>query len=108
MTELFRQLDSANVRYLLIGGQAMRLFGMPRHSLDWDLYIPSDDQANFEKLNDLLGAELDIPVVPLGERGENFVQTYQTCWLGRGAIPPGTPRRVGFRCCREKSGSQTD
>ena len=30
-----------NVRYLLMGGQAMRLAGMPRFSMDWDLQLTS-------------------------------------------------------------------
>ncbi len=39
MTELLQRLNAAHVRYLLIGGQAMRLLGMPRYSMDWDLFI---------------------------------------------------------------------
>ena len=34
MNELFRTFNAASVRYLLIGGQAMRLAGMPRFSMD--------------------------------------------------------------------------
>jgi hypothetical protein len=30
MDELFQKLIAAGVRYLLVGGQAMRLLGMPR------------------------------------------------------------------------------
>jgi hypothetical protein len=30
MDELFQKLNAAGVRYLLVGGQAMRLLGMPR------------------------------------------------------------------------------
>ena len=37
---LIQRLNKAGARYLLIGGQAMRLEGMPRFSMDWDLYIP--------------------------------------------------------------------
>ena len=72
----------------------MRLAGMPRYSMDWDLFIPPRDEQNFSKLNQILEPELDLPLVPLGTRGENFIQTYQTRWgvlqfhLGL----PGVPR----------------
>ena len=29
MDELLQQLDTARIRYLLVGGQAMRLLGLP-------------------------------------------------------------------------------
>ena len=80
MNELIQQLNAAGIRYLLIGGQAMRLAGMPRFSMDWDFFIPPRDQENFTRLNGLLEQELDAPLVPLGQAGENFIQTYQTCW----------------------------
>jgi hypothetical protein len=80
MDELLQRLNASGVRYLLIGGQAMRLLGMPRFSMDWDFFIPPRDDANFERINRLLGEELDAPLVPLGPRGENFIQTYQTRW----------------------------
>jgi hypothetical protein len=94
MNELLQRFNAAGIRYLLIGGQAMRLAGMPRFSMDWDLFIPSRDEQNFSKLNQLLEPELDLPLVPLGAQGENFIQTYQTRWgvlqfhLGL----PGVPR----------------
>ena len=78
MDELFKQLQAAGIRYLVAGGQAMRLMGMPRYSMDWDFFIPSRDEQNLAKLNDLLQEDLDQPLVPLGPRGENFIQTYQT------------------------------
>ena len=80
MNELLRAFNAADIRYLLIGGQAMRLAGMPRYSMDWDFFIPPRDEQNFSKLNQILEAELDMPLVPLGTRGENFIQTYQTRW----------------------------
>ena len=43
MDELLQQLDTARIRYLLIGGQAMRLLGLPRFSMDWDFFIPPRD-----------------------------------------------------------------
>ena len=80
MDELLRLLEAAPVRYVLAGGQAMRLWGMPRFSMDWDLFIPPRDDNNFARLNSLLAGELDLPLIPLGLQGENFVQTYQTRW----------------------------
>jgi hypothetical protein len=80
MNELILHFNSAGVRYLLVGGQAMRLTGMPRFSMDWDFFIPPRDEENFGKLNEILADEIDAPVVPLGPRGENFIQTYQTRW----------------------------
>jgi hypothetical protein len=76
--EVISRLNRGGVRYLLIGGQAMRLEGMPRFSMDWDLYIPPTDQANIDLINRLLEDELDMPLLPRGPAGENFVQTYQT------------------------------
>lgn len=94
MNELLLAFNSAGIRYLLVGGQAMRLTGMPRFSMDWDFFVPPRDEENFAKLNAMLKDELDVPLVALGERGENFIQTYQTRWgilqfhLGL----PGVPR----------------
>jgi len=80
MNELLQTLNQAGIRYLLIGGQAMRLTGMPRYSMDWDFFIPPRDLENMARLNRLLEAELDLPLVPIGPAGENFIQTYQTRW----------------------------
>ncbi len=94
MKDLLRKFNQAGIRYLLIGGQAMRLAGMPRYSMDWDFFIPPRDTENFQRLNGLLEDELDMPLIPLGPGGENFIQTYQTRWgilqfhLGL----PGVPR----------------
>ncbi|MDR3459046.1 MAG: hypothetical protein P4N60_16490 [Verrucomicrobiae bacterium] len=94
MNELILALNEAGIRYLLVGGQAMRLTGMPRYSMDWDFFIPPRDDKNFAKLNTILQDEIDVPLLPLGSRGENFIQTYQTRW---GIIQfhlglPGVPR----------------
>jgi len=92
--EVISLFNEQGVRYLLIGGQALRLEGLPRFSMDWDLYIPPKDTANIERINSLLGEELELPLLPLGPCGENFVQTYQTRWgilqfhLGGPGLPP--------------------
>jgi hypothetical protein len=80
MDQLINLFNQNGVRYLLIGGQAVRLEGMPRFSMDWDIYLPPKDMDNLQKINRLLEGELDLPLLPLGERGENFIQTYQTRW----------------------------
>jgi hypothetical protein len=80
MDEVIRRFNENGVRYLVIGGQAVRLEGCPRFSMDWDVYIPARDAANLERINRVLENELDVPLIPLGPRGENFVQTYQTQW----------------------------
>jgi len=94
MNDLFESFTAAGGRYLLIGGQAMRLAGMPRFSMDGDFLIPSGDAENFAKLNKILDQEFDVPLIPLGPGGENFIQTYQTRW---GVLQfhlgiPGVPR----------------
>ena len=94
MDEVIKRFNSNGVRYLLIGGQALRLEGMPRFSMDWDVYIPPRDRQNIDKINELMGEEFDAPLLPLGAGGENFVQTYQTQWgilqfhLGGPGLPP--------------------
>lgn len=80
MDEVIRRFNKAGVRYLVIGGQAARLAGVPRFSMDWDIFVPPRDAANFMRINEVLGDELDVSVVALGERGENYIQTYQTRW----------------------------
>jgi hypothetical protein len=45
MEEFIARLNQAGVRYAVIGGQAVRLHGMPRFSLDWDLLLPLATQG---------------------------------------------------------------
>ena len=94
MNELLDRLNLAGVRYLVIGGQAVRLTGMPRYSMDWDFFIPPRDLENFKRLNDALADELDAPVVPPGPKGQDFIQTYQTRWgvVQFHLLVPGVPR----------------
>ena len=67
MDELIHLFNQNQVRYLLMGGQAVRLEGMPRFSMDWDFFIPPRDRDNILKINRLLEGELDLPLLPLGE-----------------------------------------
>lgn len=80
MDEVIELFNRYHVRYLLIGGQAVRLEGFPRFSMDWDFFIPGSDVKNITLINDLIGDELDIPVLPIGERGQHLIQTFPTRW----------------------------
>ena len=74
-----KRMNEAGVRYIVIGGQAMLQEGMPRFTLDWDLFIPPNDAANFSRINKALAGELDIDLIPFDPKtGEGFVQTFQT------------------------------
>jgi len=83
----------------------MRLWGMPRFSMDRDFFIPSRDAENLTRLNALLAEDLDLPLIPLGPEGQNFVQTYQTRWgvlqfhLGLPGVPgfDEVERQAAFR-----------
>ena len=83
-----------DIKYIVIGGQAIRLMGMPRFSMDWDLYIPGEDIKNINNINELLADVLDMDLEPLGSKGQNFIQTFQTIYgiiqfhLAPVAIPP--------------------
>jgi hypothetical protein len=94
MNELLQKFNQAGVRCLLIGGQAMRLTGLARSTMDWDFFVPPRDEANFVLLNKILEDELDMPLLPLGPAGENFIQTYQTSLgvLQFHLVLPGVPR----------------
>ena len=76
MEELIQLFNDHQIRYLVIGGQAVRLEGFPRFSMDWDLLLPSRDEKNVARINTLLTDELDVPLEILGPHGENFIQTY--------------------------------
>ncbi|MPN50708.1 hypothetical protein SDC9_198341 [bioreactor metagenome] len=81
MEAILKKLNDADVRYVVIGGQAMLQEGMPRFTLDWDIFIPPFDKENFAKLNSALSSELDMEVEPLNpQTGEGFVQTFQTVY----------------------------
>jgi predicted nucleotidyltransferase len=80
MNPTIRTLAEAGVRFVIIGGHAMQYAGMPRMTQDWDLFIPPHDHDNFRRINEALDKDLDMEVVPLGPRGEHFIQSFQTQW----------------------------
>lgn len=62
--ELFRELEAKKVRYLLVGGIAMNLHGVPRMTMDVDIILAMDE-ANlraFLGVADCLGLQ---PVAPV-------------------------------------------
>ena len=95
MEALIARLNERGIRYVAIGGQAVRLHGMPRFSLDWDLLIPPRDPENLQRLNAALAKWLGEPVIALGAKGENFVQTFQTP-LGIVQFHLGAPGLASF------------
>jgi hypothetical protein len=93
MDELIQRFNENAVRYLVFGGQAVRLEGMPRFSMDWDLFIPGKDASNMERINELLVDELDMPLLPIGPRGKNLFVGGSYC-IKRGRRPS-----AGFGRC---------
>ena len=53
LEDIFRALNAAQVKYLLIGGVAIILYGVPRTSIDIDVAI-SPSKANVKKTIDVL------------------------------------------------------
>lgn len=100
MDTLIGRLNQAGARYLVIGGQAVRLHGLPRFSMDWDLFVPPQDEANLRLIEQALGDELDMSLVPLGPRGENLIQTYQTRF-GIVQFHLGVPGLASFDCAEK-------
>lgn len=62
--DLFRALEKHEVRYLLVGGLAMNLHGVPRMTMDVDVVLALDD-ANLDAFIDAvhgLGLKPQLPV----------------------------------------------
>ncbi len=66
--ELFRKLEAAKIRYMLVGGLAMNLHGVPRATMDVDLVLALDVQnlKSFLALADALQLK---PVAPVSLGG---------------------------------------
>ena len=60
METILKKLNAAAVRYVVIGGQAMQQEGMPRFTLDRDLFVPPRDLADFDRIDSALADELDV------------------------------------------------
>ena len=66
--DLFRALDQAQVRYLLIGGLAMNIYGVERATMDVDLMLAMDDENLQAFLQVARKLELQ-PVMPVPLEG---------------------------------------
>jgi hypothetical protein len=62
--DLFRALDRDEVRYLLIGGLAINIYGVERATMDIDLMLALDDEnlQRFLKTAESLNL---VPVLPV-------------------------------------------
>ena len=83
MDELILAFNAAGIRYLLVGGQAMRLTGMPRFSMDWDFFIPPHDENNFDDHN--------VYRIQIGDVVARYVEDSHSIVLTvEGNLPPST------------------
>lgn len=62
--DLFKALEKHKVRYLLVGGLAMNLHGVPRATMDVDLVLALD-AANLKAFLDMVGTLRLSPVAPV-------------------------------------------
>jgi hypothetical protein len=62
--ELFQKLESANIRYMLVGGLAMNLYGVPRSTMDVDIVLAMD-QGNLRAFLDMAKQMNMQPVAPV-------------------------------------------
>ena len=62
--ELFQKLESANIRYMLVGGLAMNLYGVPRSTMDVDIVLAMD-QDNLRAFLDMAKQMNMQPVAPV-------------------------------------------
>lgn len=62
--ELFQNLESENIRYMLVGGLAMNLYGVPRSTMDVDIVLAMD-KDNLRAFLDM-AKQMDMqPVAPV-------------------------------------------
>lgn len=66
--DLFRALEKHRVRYLLVGGLAMNLHGVPRATMDVDLVLALDS-ANLKAFLDMVETLRLKPVAPVNING---------------------------------------
>lgn len=63
-TKIFRALNDANIRYLVVGGVAVNLHGVERSTVDLDLivYLEQENLLHFAKVMTALGYRPKVPV----------------------------------------------
>ena len=64
--EIFKEFESVGVRYLVVGGMAVNLFGYARMTMDMDIMVDLSDE-NLARIVDVMsryGFSPRIPVPP--------------------------------------------
>ncbi len=56
---LITELEQKHIRYMVIGGQAVILYGAPQHTFDSDLWIDPASRESFFKIADKLDLDYD-------------------------------------------------
>ncbi len=76
--DLFRTLNERNVRYLVVGGLAVNLYGVPRVTQDVDVIIAADPQNISDLIDalDYLGYVSRLPVDPAGMAEPDIVRDW--------------------------------
>ena len=95
--DLFRELDNSEVRYLLVGGLAMSLHGVPRTTMDVDIVIAMDGK-NVDAFI-LAASRLELsPVMPISladlkikDKRESWIRDKNMVVFALRNPDPGTP-----------------
>ncbi|MBI2091463.1 MAG: hypothetical protein HYT75_00485 [Deltaproteobacteria bacterium] len=66
--EIFRELAKKDVRYVIVGGIAVNLLGVPRFTADLDLIVALEQKniLKFAKCMPKLGFKPKVPVISIG------------------------------------------
>ncbi len=77
--EILKKLAKAEVRYLVIGGFAVGLYGIPRPTNDIDFMLALDEEniKKFVKISNQLGLKPKVPADPLGLADPPTVKKWQ-------------------------------
>ncbi len=59
LEDFIKELEKRRVRYILIGGQAVTLYGSPLFSFDFDFWVDPSQKETFFSLADSFGFEYD-------------------------------------------------
>ncbi len=77
--DLFRELEAKKVRYLLVGGIAMNLHGVPRMTMDVDIILAMDE-SNLRAFLDAANALGLRPIAPV--KAEDLLNpTARKSWI---------------------------
>lgn len=95
--DLFRCLHTHEVRYLLAGGLAMNLHGVPRMTMDVDLVLALDDSNidGFQRCAQELGLKPQAPValesLKDSDQRRSWIEEKHLIAFGLASGRPGTP-----------------